>query len=125
MKKKYQEAAQKKESQKVIVLDKKPDVVHQMRNVKKVCCATTMSGKQCSFKAVCGDFCKKHSVKGVAIGDKVDFSKIRPTKDEIYMDVTNKEKGTTNSGYIKLDDIGTQFTNYKLFEELKRYKGLL
>lgn len=77
MKKKYQEAAQKKESQKVIVLDKKPDVVHHMRNVKKVCCATTMTGKPCSFKAVCGDFCKKHSVKGVAIGDKVDFSKIK------------------------------------------------
>lgn len=71
------------------------------------------------------DISKGNEFENDIVKVKVDFSKIRPTKDEIYMDVTNKEKGTTNSGYIKLDDIGTQFTNYKLFEEIKRYKGLL
>lgn len=71
------------------------------------------------------DISKGNEFENDIVKVKVNFNKIRPTKDEIYMDVTNKEKGTTNSGYIKLDDIATQFTNYKLFEELKRYKGLL
>jgi hypothetical protein len=36
-----------------------------------------MSGKPCSFKAVFGDFCKKHSVKNMNIGTKVDVSEIK------------------------------------------------
>jgi hypothetical protein len=27
------------------------------------CHAKTMEGKQCGFKAVCGEFCKKHAIK--------------------------------------------------------------
>jgi hypothetical protein len=37
----------------------------------------TMSGKPCSFKALYGDYCKKHSVKNVTIGTKVDVSQIK------------------------------------------------
>jgi hypothetical protein len=77
MKKKYQEAAQKKDSRKMIILDKPPDVVNEQRTAKKICCATTMTGKQCAFKAVCGDYCKKHSVKHAALGTRVDVSKIK------------------------------------------------
>jgi hypothetical protein len=37
----------------------------------------TMSGKPCSFKAICGDYCRKHSVKNATIGAKVDVSQIK------------------------------------------------
>jgi|TARA_R110000822_G_scaffold174728_2_gene314337 hypothetical protein len=77
MKKKYQEHKMKKEQRQVVVIDKAPEIVNEMRNSKKTCCATTMSGKPCSFKAVCGDFCKKHSVKHAQLGMKVDMSKIK------------------------------------------------
>lgn len=77
MKKKYEEAEKKKEGRKMVVIDKPPDVVNEQRTTKKICCATTMSGKPCSFKAVCGDFCKKHSVKNTSLGTKVDVSKIK------------------------------------------------
>tara|TARA_R110002126_G_scaffold1909_1_gene11342 strand:+ start:6584 stop:8473 length:1890 start_codon:yes stop_codon:yes gene_type:complete len=53
---------------------------------------------------------------------RIDFNRVRPTRDDIYMDITNKETGKTNSGFIKLDNIASQFTNYKLFEELNRFK---
>jgi hypothetical protein len=37
----------------------------------------TMTGKPCSFKAICGDYCRKHSVKNNSIGAKVDVSQIK------------------------------------------------
>ena len=73
----YKRHQEKKESRKLIVIDKPPDVVNEQRTSKKICCATTMSGKPCSFKAVCGDYCKKHSVKNAILGMKVDVSKIK------------------------------------------------
>lgn len=79
MKKKYREHSEKKEDRQVVVLSKAPEVVNEQRSTKKICCATTMSGKPCSFKAVCGDFCKKHSVKNATLGAKVDVSKIKIT----------------------------------------------
>jgi|TARA_R110000851_G_scaffold124152_1_gene254292 hypothetical protein len=79
MKKKYQEHEHKKDARKLIVLEKPPEIVNEQRTSKKICCATTMSGKSCSFKAVCGDYCKKHSVKNVTLGTKVDVSKIKIT----------------------------------------------
>jgi hypothetical protein len=51
--------------------------VTEQRTSKKICCAVTMTGKPCSFKAVCGNYCKKHSVKNVTIGAKVDVSQIK------------------------------------------------
>lgn len=77
MKKRYREHEKKKDSRKLIVIDKPPEVVNEQRTAKKTCCATTMSGKPCSFRAVCGDYCKKHSVKNVALGTKVDVSQIK------------------------------------------------
>ena len=79
MKKKYREAEMKKEERKLIVIDKPPEAVTEQRSTKKTCCATTMSGKPCTFKAVCGDFCRKHSVKNMTLGTKVDVSKIKIT----------------------------------------------
>jgi|TARA_B110000977_G_C10878813_1_gene416664 hypothetical protein len=77
MKKKYQEHQMKKDTRKMIVIDKPPDAVNEQRTAKKICCATTMTGKQCAFKAVCGNYCKKHSVKNATLGAKVDVTKIK------------------------------------------------
>jgi len=77
MKKKYREHEKKKDDRKLIVIDKLPEVVNEQRTQKKTCCATTMSGKPCTFKAVCGQYCKKHSVKHAQLGTKVDVSKIK------------------------------------------------
>ena len=77
MKMRYLEHQQKKDIQKIVVLEKTPDVVTEQRTSKKICCAVTMTGKPCSFKAVCGNYCKKHSVKNATIGAKVDVSQIK------------------------------------------------
>lgn len=80
LKKKYQEHQEKKNGRQTIMLSKAPDMVNnEQRSIKNICCATTMSGKPCSFKAICGDFCKKHSVKNATLGAKVDVSKIKIT----------------------------------------------
>jgi len=79
MKTKYQEHEKKKDDRQIIVIDKPPEVVNEQRKAKKTCCATTMTGKSCAFKAVCGDYCKKHSVKHAKLGIKVDVSKIKIT----------------------------------------------
>ena len=49
----------------------------------KICCATTMSGKPCRFKAVCGDYCRKHRVSSTSIGNKVDVSDLLSKLDGI------------------------------------------
>ena len=68
------------------------------------------------------DMTKNNEFENDIIKVRIDFSRVRPTRDDIYMDITNKETGKTNSGFIKLDNIASQFTNYKLFEELNRFK---
>jgi|TARA_B100000497_G_scaffold93939_1_gene105216 hypothetical protein len=77
MKMRYLKHQQKKDTQKIIVLEKPPELVNEQRTSKKICCAVTMSGKPCSFKAICGDYCRKHSVKNNSIGAKVDVSQIK------------------------------------------------
>jgi hypothetical protein len=69
----YKKHEEKKESRQVIVIDKLPESVVTQRTHVKTCQATTMSGKPCSFKAVCGDFCKKHRIDKVPIGKKVQL----------------------------------------------------
>lgn len=56
----YKVFQDKKDARRVILLDKTPDA---HRAVHKLCASTTMSGKPCSFRAVCGHHCKKHQVK--------------------------------------------------------------
>ena len=68
----YKKHEAKKDERKIIVIDKAPEVrAVQQRSQSKICMATTMSGKQCSFKAVCGDFCKKHRIDKEVIGKKI------------------------------------------------------
>lgn len=49
---------------KLIKVDKKPPRDNELPSaIKAICKAMTMSGSKCAFKAVCGDFCKKHAAK--------------------------------------------------------------
>ena len=54
-----------------------------VKSSHKICCATTMSGKPCRFKAVCGDYCRKHRVSSTSIGNKVDVSDLLSKLDGI------------------------------------------
>lgn len=68
----------------VIVLDALPkENVPEQRTSHKICAATTMSGKPCRFKAVCGDYCRKHQVTSSKIGEKVDVSDLLSKLDGI------------------------------------------
>jgi hypothetical protein len=69
----YKKHEQKKADRKLIVLDRPPEVCVTSRTHAKTCQATTMSGKPCSFKAVCGDFCKKHRIDKAPLGKKVQI----------------------------------------------------
>jgi hypothetical protein len=68
----------------VIVLNTLPkENAPEQRTSHKICCATTMSGKPCRFKAVCGDYCRKHQVTSSKIGEKVDVSDLLSKLDGI------------------------------------------
>jgi len=56
----FKKNTQKLEKKKhtTIFLEKAP-ITHQT----KQCAARLMSGKKCSFRAMCGDYCKKHTTK--------------------------------------------------------------
>lgn len=71
MKNKYKQVQNKKDNRKTIMIEKTPEVVNEQRTSKKICQAITMSSKPCSFRAICGDFCKKHNVNNVQIGVKI------------------------------------------------------
>lgn len=72
-----------KKNSAIVVLDKTPEVVHEQRTHHKICCATTMSGKPCKFKAVCGDYCRKHQVTTTRLGSKTDVSDLLSKLDGI------------------------------------------
>lgn len=71
LKNKYKQAQHRKDTRRTIMIDKTPEVVNEQRTSKKICQAITMSGKPCSFKTMCGNFCKKHSVQKDVLGVKI------------------------------------------------------
>lgn len=71
MKMSYKNFDQKKQNRQIIILDKAPTEQKESRVHVSTCQATTMTGKMCSFKAVCGNFCKKHRIDKVKIGSKI------------------------------------------------------
>jgi hypothetical protein len=72
-KQRYRDIKQKKEQTKIVVLDKAPDMSREQISKNKTCKAITMSGNVCSFKAVCGDFCRKHNKKEESVPDMDDI----------------------------------------------------
>ena len=53
----------KREKSKIKFLEIVPENIIHNRTKTVICCATTLSGKRCTFKASCGKYCKKHSSK--------------------------------------------------------------
>ena len=77
-KQKQQEMKDAKMKRRIIVLDKPPEQnTIELRTNVKICSAMTMSGKPCHFRAVCGDYCRKHKVTTKQIGDVADIANIR------------------------------------------------
>lgn len=65
MKMKYIQNDDRRKERSLILLEAgtpAPAVVKALRTSHKLCQATTMAGNPCKFKAVCGDFCKKHKI---------------------------------------------------------------
>jgi hypothetical protein len=61
----------KLESQKtkpIQVLDSAPK--QDTSEIRNICKAFTLSGKKCTFKAVCGDYCKKHRIDNQVLGTR-------------------------------------------------------
>lgn len=79
----YQQLRDEKAKRKIIVIDKAPDTVNEQRDHVKMCMATTMSGKRCNFRAVCGNFCRKHKVSTQDLGHKADISDMLSRLDGI------------------------------------------
>lgn len=73
--KKYEELKQQKEGSKIVFLDKLPESNNREKQLyQSLCRAVTMAGKPCSFKTVCGDYCRKHYKAPNAI-DMIDVTK--------------------------------------------------
>lgn len=70
MKQSYKKHESIKQSRTIIVLDETPAPQREQKHVDKTCQALTLKGVRCSFKAVNGCYCKKHSIndKSVVLG---------------------------------------------------------
>jgi len=55
---------------KLIKVDKKPPKENETGIVTVICKARTMAGTKCTFKAVCGEFCKKHAPKWTRLNER-------------------------------------------------------
>jgi len=59
IKQKYEEYDQRKRDRSIIMTNK---ILESSKiDNKKTCRALTLSGKPCGFKAVCGNYCRKHT----------------------------------------------------------------
>ena len=76
-----------KNNKAIVVLANPPkENAPDQRTSHKICCAVTMSGKPCRFKAVCGDYCRKHQVSSTSIGNKVNVSDLLSKLDGIKIE---------------------------------------
>jgi hypothetical protein len=62
MKSKYKQHEAHKKARSLVVLTEAPKQVVEQKYTTNICQSTTLKGKRCTFKATCGNFCKKHSV---------------------------------------------------------------
>ncbi|MBT6183978.1 MAG: hypothetical protein HOI07_04405 [Betaproteobacteria bacterium] len=59
----YKAHEDKKQSRTIVFLKDIPERIVEKRSVSGICQALTMKGNKCSFRAVNGCFCKKHTLK--------------------------------------------------------------
>lgn len=84
MKMRYKKIEERKKENAMIFLNAPPkELEPQQRTQQHICCAITMSGKKCRFKAVCGKYCRKHKVVDTSIGQKTDISSLLGKLDGI------------------------------------------
>lgn len=75
LKKRYERCSEEKQKRIMIVLDRVPTQKQVVQPQTLVCGAVMMTGKKCTFKAVCGSYCRKHRIGGkVELGDKPVFN---------------------------------------------------
>ena len=68
----------------IVFLDAPPkEPAIEQRTQHKICCAITMSGKPCKFKAVCGDYCRKHQISSTSLGSKTNIGDLLSKLDGI------------------------------------------
>jgi hypothetical protein len=80
----YKKIEDRKKANAIIFLDTTPkEAVVNHRTNAKICCATTMAGKPCRFKAVVGNYCRKHKVSDIGMGKKVDVNSLLSQLDGI------------------------------------------
>tara|TARA_B110001452_G_scaffold76501_1_gene62146 strand:- start:459 stop:785 length:327 start_codon:yes stop_codon:yes gene_type:complete len=84
MKMRYKKIENRRKENSSILLDAPPkEAAVDQRTKQKICCATTMAGKPCRFKAVVGDYCRKHKVSDSGMGKKVDVNSLLSQLDGI------------------------------------------
>lgn len=84
MKMRYKKIENRRKENSSILLDAPPkEAVVDQRTKQKICCAVTMAGKPCRFKAVVGDYCRKHKVSDIGMGKKVDVNSLLSQLDGI------------------------------------------
>jgi hypothetical protein len=77
MKNRYRKHEEYKKSRSSVLITDAPKQVVEQKYTTNICQSTTLKGKRCTFKATCGNFCKKHSTKetpAVALGRKISFN---------------------------------------------------
>lgn len=57
-----------KKTRPIQVLDSVPK--QDTSESRNICKAFTLSGKKCTFKSVCGDYCKKHRIDNQVLGTR-------------------------------------------------------
>ncbi len=62
MREKYKQLEEQKKRRSMTVITITPEKVVEQKYSGKICQAFTLKGKKCTFKANCGNFCKKHNV---------------------------------------------------------------
>ncbi len=73
MKNSYAQHDKRKADRQLIVLDEVPKRVQEAKRTSNTCKALTLKGKPCTFKAVNGCYCKKHTISkaNIVLGKKV------------------------------------------------------
>lgn len=62
MKNKYKQHELLKKERSITVITDAPIKTIEHKYAGSICQSTTLKGKRCTFKAICGKFCKKHNV---------------------------------------------------------------
>ena len=62
LKNRYREHEAHKKARSTMIITEAPKRQVEQKHTQNICQSTTLKGKRCTFKATCGNFCKKHSV---------------------------------------------------------------